>query len=108
MSLHAHIVKSSRDCDGLYDSTYVEQPDPGQDPDDFRDRITALRLPWKHDMTDPNGEPFHIEVRFTVGGFSWSAPTDEGFTSTEVQWCEDECDLGERTFRDHTAEAAGY
>jgi hypothetical protein len=106
--LHAHIVRGSMDCDGQIDRTYIEKPDPDEDPDDFRDRMTGLNLPAKHHMTAPDGTTFTIDVTFTVGGFRWSAPTEEGWVSYEVQWCEDECDLDESTYRDHRAEEAGY
>lgn len=94
---HVHVENQARDCDGLYDRSHVlDGP--------MAENTSLLDLPFTyhgagsfHHTVDDDGL---YTVEFSVG-------TDEGFTSTTYRECADDCD-DQSTFRDHTAEAAGY
>lgn len=115
---HVHEMSSSRDCDGLYDGSRVL-------------RIPSIRheaLKPLHLRHDPESGPdFHdlwvylarhaaplwrdckVEVEGDGDRLTWSAPTDEGFESGSLWICADVwCAHDKSTFRDHSAEAAGY
>ena len=105
---HAHIERAAQDCDGLYERTNIEHPLDDEDEDDFRSRVYRMCLPHNSDLVDPNGRGFGVEVVFTTNRFHWAAPTDDGFRSVEVAFCDGPCGGDKPTFRDHTAEKAGY
>lgn len=111
---HAHVSTSSADCDGPMDRHYVieqnddERAESGQVYNDFseinfRERVLGSIVSLTTLVDGMEGT-----VRIHEHGFDWSRPTDEGYESAEVIWCEDDCDLGERGQRDYFAEAAGY
>lgn len=101
LPMHAHVSKESQDCDGRYSRSYVIVPTDGQDDYAFQAMVVGMYMPF-----DYRHEP--VSVEFTSDGFSFSEPTEEGFEATEVEWCSHN-DTNERgTFRDHSAEAAGY
>jgi hypothetical protein len=65
----------------------------------FKDRILG------------NAVSFHAEqatVEIHPNGFNYREPTDEGYRSVEVTWCEDDCDENAYSQRDVYAEAMGY
>lgn len=96
---HAHVERTARDCDGLYESTLTAVGS--------RADLLELYLPDPHE--DEDGRRPRVEVLFRPGGFSWSEPTDEGYLAYDVTLCSSACDLDAAgTFRDHTAERAGY
>lgn len=80
--LHAHVSVESHDCDGRYSRTFILESDPGETESDFKASIRALCPEWM--------------------------PTDEGFVAHEIEWCTDNDTDTRGTFRDHSAEAAGY
>ena len=92
---HVHVENQARDCDGLYDRDSVEEGD-----------LTAV-FRWFHLPTTPST----VNLDTNDDGL-WtlhvSAPTEEGYTSTTFRECAYDCELDHRSFRDHTAEAAGY
>lgn len=103
--LHAHVESRSRDCDGTYDRSYVTVIDDGEDEYDFEGRllrsvVSTCGLGGKLEVTR-----FEEDDTFRL---SWAEPTEEGFSNVEATTCRDECDEAATTFRDHTAEAAGY
>jgi len=99
--LHAHVSIQSRDCDGLYDRSFVlhSEVDGIVEPaDEFKSAIAGLYLP-----SDSKGWQENHDW-----GFEWSEPTDEGFSAGELRWCTDDDADEPNTFRDHTAESMGY
>jgi hypothetical protein len=114
-TLHAHVSRSQRDCDGPTYDSYVEV---------FNDtevaEYEAAQVRGYNDFSDLHfkgrvlsGEvAFHAEsaeVQITSDGFQYHEPTDEGFRAVDVRWCEDEsCDTGERSHRDVYAEMMNY
>lgn len=113
MTLHAHIDTASRDCDGLYTRDYVmtfndaEVEESKKDVNDFSDIHFMNRV-----MTNI-ASPYAVEHGMTVkvddAGIEVHEVTDEGYREATVRWCRDEdCEVAEWSFRDHTAEAAGY
>ena len=110
--VHAHIEKCSQDWDGRYTSGYTMVQtfeEQGSDTGDvaFHERIMGSIVNTYSLM----GEGKLTVSRLGDGDVraTWSEPTEEGFTETEVTFCTDDCDLGDSPWqRDHTAEAAGY
>jgi hypothetical protein len=107
--LHAHVETTSRDCDGPMERSRVEEPyDDGESDDEFKGRVMSMFLPDGSDFGD--GETYgtdEILVRFTKHGFSWSAPTEEGYRATDVTFCKQD-DIKPATQRDVYAESMGY
>jgi hypothetical protein len=118
MKIHAHFESRSSDCDGTYDRSHVLVPNDderaGEDKDnwfgdiEFHNRVVASVV---------NTYSIHASGSLSVDRnndgtvtLQWDEGTEEGGISTTVRICEDEsCDTGEEpTFRDHTAERAGY
>jgi len=117
MKIHAHFESRSSDCDGTYDRTWTVVPSDdereGEDEPnwfgeiEFHNRIVASVVNTYSILAAGT-----LQVDKVEGGtrLVWTEATDEGGISTEVTLCEDEsCDTsGTGTFRDHTAERAGY
>jgi hypothetical protein len=114
MDLHAHIYSAARDCDGLYTRDYIMEPN-----DDERTGEGGWN--WFGDLDFKSRVLNHVVSMYGLGGtltvttlddgmahLEWSEATDEGYRIVEATFCEDNCDLGESHYRDHTAEAAGY
>ncbi len=101
-TLHAHVSTNSADCDGRYSSDYITRCD-ARFTGDFAD------LDFKHHVVTMLISVYseYGKLEFVPNGFNWSEPTEEGYSSAEARWCEDECD-DSALFRDHSAEAAGY
>lgn len=101
--LHVHETWESRDCDGTYSGTRLEifAADCWDDEDDFKESILTSTVSL-------SAEGGKLEV--TDSGFIWSAPTEDGYSYSEIEFCNRaSCDLTEKnTRRDHSAEAAGY
>jgi hypothetical protein len=102
--LHGHVTRESADCDGSYSRTYVHTmtDDERSYPDPeyvFRSRVVGLMVSL-HGTGSLSVTPTIVE---------WSEQTDEGFVSESVTWCRGaDCDDSRATFRDHSAERAGY
>ena len=110
-NLHAHVEHYSRDCDGPVSGSYVVT----LSDEEIAEHVKADGVNDFHDLHFKERVlggivSFHAEaeVRIHAEGFSYSEPTDEGVRNVEVEWCEDDCDLSERSYRDYYAEAAGY
>lgn len=97
--MHAHVSVESADCDGRYSRTYVILTAGDQDELEFK-KETVGRIVY-------GGDNGYIAT-FTDDGFSYGGPTDEGFENIEVDWCTDDDADVKNTYRDHSAEAAGY
>lgn len=104
---HAHIAITSRDCDSTYENDYVAQRHDDEDEWDFRSRIIGGMVSFsgfggtltvEHDPDDHDD----------LGTAEWSESTEEGFRHAHARFCNDDCDTGERRYRDRTAEAMGY
>lgn len=111
MSIHAHIDNASSDCDGpIYRSRIEvfnedEIAESGKTYNDFseihfRERVLTSEVSV---YSCENGT-----LQVSSGGFHWSEQTEEGYRSSDVRWCEDDCDLEEKSYRDVFAEQAGY
>jgi hypothetical protein len=101
---HAHVYTTSQDCDGKYERSHVDRPSAIERTEEFGD------LHFKERVLG-NTVSLHAEngtLTVYPGGMFWSQQTDEGYVHTQVVWCnKDYCD-DDTTFRDHTAERAGY
>ncbi len=103
---HAHVMTSSRDCDGRYEHDYVWTPREGKD----------FRVLWTEHAASEASITWNFQNRTTRTVDADGYPvlesyfvTDEGYRSEYIRGCDDEdCDPRARRFRDHTAEAAGY
>lgn len=98
-NLHAHVSVESADCDGRYSSAYTLTADEGQDDYDFKVATTGNALGHLEDGSTASFNEF---------GFDFYRPTEEGFVSSEIRWCDDGDADRPNTQRDHSAEAAGY
>lgn len=101
---HAHVSTQSQDCDGRYLHEHVDRPNSIERTEEFGD------LHFKERILG-NIVSFHAEdgtLTVNPGALYWNQPTDEGYTSTHVVWCEqDDCD-DKATQRDFSAERMGY
>jgi hypothetical protein len=113
MKIHAHFESRSSDCDGTYDRTYVVTPtekeiDSPSGDIDFHERVVGMVVNTYSILLAGS---LHVH-KFEDGSvrLEWTEQTEEGGIATTVTLCEDEtCDTEEpSTFRDHTAERAGY
>ncbi len=112
-NLHAHVSTFSRDCDGGHGDEYITR----LNADELAEHARANGVNDFHDLNFKervlgNIVSFHpeqdAEVHITREGFRYSEPTDEGFRSAEVTWCEEECEAPRNTVYDEYARAAGY
>lgn len=103
--VHIHVEHSSRDCDGRYERTCTITPGEYGDTDqqttvrDLWKELIGNNLPW-------NGQ---IEVEVNDGGATATITesTDEGYSNYTLILC-DADDVAKPTYRDFTAEKAGY
>lgn len=125
-AIHIHVQRESKDCDGRYSRGYtvrLGQPDdPEHEPGNewcacescrwspeqaHHDEAWSIsQPPWYEEYLDGSARIARLgdQVVYTA---SWA--TDEGWVSVECVVCErDVCADQEGTFRDHSAEAAGY
>ena len=111
--LHAHIATYGVDCDGGHGQDYImflndeeiAEHISAQGVNDFHDysfksRILSGFVNWHPDHG-------HCEVKVDTNGFSVHLPTDEGYSSAQVTWCEDDCDDVSSQY-DQYAEMMGY
>lgn len=106
-ALHAHLSTAAVDCDGPIYRDWVTTLNESERADedwgglDFRSRLLGLYISMRSE--------FGVKVTVTSDGFEWHEPTDEGYASGEVRWCEDEdCDPHAASQRDVYAEQMGY
>lgn len=104
MSLHAHVTTRSRDCDGEYRRGRIDWPTIEERvshfPElEFKDRVFCS-------VVNLNALDGYLQV--TPEGVEYSETTEEGFTSSVIEWCEDDCADGSPWQRDLSAERAGY
>lgn len=114
-TLHAHVSTASSDCDGPMYRDYVTE----LNSDEIASHEAAEARGYNdfHDLEFKarvlaNAVSFHAddaEIHVFPEGFRYSEPTDEGYRSQEVRWCEDEsCDPNSYSQRDVYAEMMGY
>lgn len=112
-NLHAHVDSVAVDCDGPLYQSYITR----LNDDEIAEHVKAAGVNDFHDLhfkarVLTQHVSFHNEFGSTVEvsshGFTVSEPTDEGHRAVDVRWCEDECDLNERSQRDVYAEMMGY
>lgn len=112
MTLHAHIETRTRDCDGVIEWTHVmtmtEAERDGEFGDiEFHKRVVAATVNTY--SLDSTGMLTVTRLEDGDVRASWHEHTEEGFRAVQATLCTDPCDLGEPdTYRDRTAEAAGY
>ena len=113
MTIHAHIDNASQDCDGPIYRSRIEV---------FNDEETAeavkangindfSEIHFRERVLTSEVSVYSCEngtLQVSAGGFSWSEQTDEGYRSAHVVWCTDDCDLGEKSYRDVYAEMMNY
>ena len=110
-TLHAHIDRSATDCDGTCTSDYVMVFNDAEKASEFgdiefHDRVVASLVNTYSIMAEGSLRVIRLgdgDVRII-----WSEATEEGGVHSEATFCNDDCDLGERSQRDHSAEAMGY
>jgi hypothetical protein len=109
-TLHAHVSTASADCDGpMYDEYIMTLSEQEQGAEfveiSFRERVIAS-------IVSVTGGRGTLVVDSEPGGWAtnvaWHQGTEEGYRSAEARFCEDDCDLGERSHRDVYAEMMGY
>lgn len=95
---HAHVTTESADCDGRYSRGYVLEREGNSEH--FKSWAIG-NMTSGYDNGTLTIDPY---------GFTFDAPTEEGYISIGVSWCNDADGLCDRksSFRDHSAEAAGY
>lgn len=110
---HVHVDSTARDCDGRYDHGHVLRI-PSIRPEALRPAYlggdASFYDLWMYVMRhEPNLTSEGATIEVEGQRIRWSYRTDEGGGAGEAWVCEDTyCAHDERTFRDHTAEAAGY
>lgn len=103
-TLHAHVETNSRDCDGDYRKGYVDFLTTTERVSDFGEMEFKERVM----VSAVSVHAEHGTLEVTATGLEWRQPTEEGYSSTSVTWCEQEdCDRSSYQ-RDFRAEAAGY
>lgn len=112
--LHAHVSTASADCDGPLYRDYVTElndveiaeHERANGINDFHDLHFKERVLASHVSFSPVDNAI---VTVAEWGFSTHEPTEEGYRSAEVRWCEDEsCDPRAYSQRDVYAEMMGY
>lgn len=106
MTYHAHYESAAQDCDGLYTRDYILAPSGDEDEWQFENHVLTMVV----DTAPKYGGTLTVSPRFDDGThrLEWHEQTDEGYRHREATFCRDDCDFAESSFRDHTAEAAGY
>lgn len=110
-NLHAHVSTYSVDCDGPIERSNVMTMRDEEIASDFGDIEFHNRVVASVVNTYSLGSTGTLTVTRLSDGdvrIEWHEPTDEGHTSTEALFCNDDCDLGETHYRDVRAEEAGY
>lgn len=103
--LHAHFSSRSSDCDGVYDRSHVVVIDDDEEEYDFEGRLLRQVVSLSGLGGDLKVVRFDEDDTFRL---TWHEPTEEGYRNVEALTCRDECDEAAASFRDHTAERAGY
>ena len=102
---HAHITHRSRDCDGVYEHDLVVMPTDEERCNIYGDMEFKRRMISEAISISGFGGTLDLEG----DTFSWYEKTEEGYVQVSGQWCYD-CGETDKSysFRDFTAEAAGY
>jgi hypothetical protein len=112
-ALHAHVDRSSADCDGpMYDS-HVET----YNDDEIAEAVKAngindfSEIHFRERVLTSNISVYSCmqgTLEVSENGFSWNESTEEGYRTAHVRWCRDDCDTDERSHRDVYAEMMNY
>jgi hypothetical protein len=105
MTIHAHIDNASQDCDGPIYRSRIEVMRDDEAAGEFSEIVFRERV-LNSEVSVYSCEDGTLQV--SRGGFSWHENTDEGYRSAHVRWCEDDCDLEEKSYRDVYAEMMNY
>lgn len=126
---HLHYQYTGRDCDGRYDRARVEAPNEGQTlrqmwqwrvrhestflhsaGDEYEATLNISdRMHEDYAYDDADDEYGDVSGVFAYPVLSVYKRDEEGYSSSEWSMCSGEhCINDKSTFRDHTAEAAGY
>lgn len=84
--VHAHVTRSSADCDGRYESGRVDRPSAEERCSEFghlmfQERVVASVV----NVLSMSGT-LHV----SENGVEWSEATEEGYLFEEVEWCSDD------------------
>lgn len=112
-NLHAHIDTYAVDCDGPISNSYVMTMNDDEKASEFGDiefhnRVVASVVNTYSIFQQGTLRVTSGEGADYVAMLEWSEQTEEGGRSTSAFICENDCDTGERSYRDHRAEDAGY
>jgi hypothetical protein len=103
--VHAHVSTESRDCDGDYRRGHIDRLSSPERCESYGD------LTFKQRVISSVVSVYAEEATLTVTPESveWNERTEEGYTRTHIEWCEDEHVGEDETYsRDLRAEAMGY
>jgi len=107
---HVHYSEAHRDCDGLYERSWIDWGDDDADVrneqhDVWTNAVQHLAFPFGYGtLTIVPREDDAVEPISAT----WDERTDEGYRSRRAALCHLACSLSQRSQRDHSAEAAGY
>ena len=87
MALHAHIVSESRDCDGTYHSSRTVEMTTDERTSDFGDLEFKRRIIG--DVISVIAQDGRLIVE--EGRISWHENTEEGYRTSDADWCEGDC-----------------
>ena len=104
---HIHHYLEARDCDGTIERSWIAVCPLSDDDDDEHARYRWWIEEQGWALPTTSDEPVTIEFIF-MKSMTYTEPTEEGYRRVELRYCEDDCDLSEGSYRDRTAEAAGY
>lgn len=111
---HAHIATSTADCDGPMHREYtVFVSDEAKAKSAACDGINDFwEIDFRNDVLTSQVSlttvEFGLRMTATEDGFEWVQPTDEGYRSGEVRWCDEESCSPTYSQRDVFAEMMGY
>jgi hypothetical protein len=114
--LHAHVSRSSADCDGpTYQSNVVtfneEEMAEHADAEAAGGWNNFSDISFMNRVFCTVAGPYAVEqaiVTISESGFEYSERTEEGYRHAEVRWCRHDCDTDETSYRDVYAEQMGY
>jgi hypothetical protein len=110
---HAHISTASADCDGpMYREYTVFVSDEAKAKSAACDGVNDFwEIEFRNSILTGQVSPYaaeDVKVAISASGFTWHEPTEEGYRSGEVRWCDDESCDESYSQRDVYAEMMGY
>lgn len=101
MSIHLHISETARDCDGGHGRYYVDR----RSLDEY---FRIWDIPFSEQGTFRKTTRTDDETDESLTTLYFSTPTEEGFSSIEIQECADTYCEDDSSQYDQYAEMAGY